>query len=223
MGLLHASLPAAVVMLGWALLSLFVLLSALSVRRAFLPRAGLQNLWFAALLIAAIAWSLHIKAGGEVSLGLIGSALFALLFGPARAILGLTAALALHTLAWDGSWINFGVNGVLLAVAPVLAADALQRHVVRRLPRNLFVFIIGNGLFVTLLVTAATSVSLIAAAAAVSHVAVAVDPETVGFALLLAWGEALLSGMIFSAMVVFVPHLVLTYRQDLYLPPRARL
>lgn len=223
MGLLHASLPAAVVTLGWMLLALFVLLSALSVRRSFLPRAGQQNLWFAALLTAAVAWSLHIKAGGEVHLGLIGSALFALLFGPARAILGLTVALALHTLASGGAWTNFGVNGMLLAVAPVLAADALQRQVVRRLPRNLFVFIIGNGLFVTLLVTAATSVALVAAAAAASQAAAAPDSATLGFALLLAWGEALLSGMIFSAMVVFVPHLVLTYRQDLYLPPRARL
>ena len=29
--------------------------------------------------------------------------------------------------------------------------------------------------------------------------------------------------MLFSALVIFSPHLVLTYRQDLYLPPRHAL
>jgi uncharacterized membrane protein len=38
--------------------------------------------------------------------------------------------------------------------------------------------------------------------------------------MLLAWGEALMSGMVFSALVVFLPQAVLTYRQDTYLPPR---
>jgi uncharacterized membrane protein len=36
----------------------------------------------------------------------------------------------------------------------------------------------------------------------------------------MAWSEALLSGMLLSALVIYRPHLVMTYRQDLYLPPR---
>ncbi len=44
--------------------------------------------------------------------------------------------------------------------------------------------------------------------------------DYVGYSLLLAWGEALLSGMIFSALVIFLPQVVLTYREDSYLPPR---
>jgi uncharacterized membrane protein len=46
--------------------------------------------------------------------------------------------------------------------------------------------------------------------------------DVLGYALLLAWGEALASGMVFSALVIYRPNLVLTYRQDLYLPPRGR-
>jgi len=44
--------------------------------------------------------------------------------------------------------------------------------------------------------------------------------DHLAYSLLLAWGEALLSGMLFSALVVFLPQAVLTYRQDVYLPPR---
>jgi uncharacterized membrane protein len=47
--------------------------------------------------------------------------------------------------------------------------------------------------------------------------------DHVAYSLLLAWGEAILSGMLFSALVLFTPQLVLTYRQDLYLPRRRAL
>jgi uncharacterized membrane protein len=118
-----------------------------------------------------------------------------------------------------GSWVNLGVNATLLAVVPAWLATALQRRL-ERLPPNLFIFIIGNGMFVTLLVTAIVSVSFIALAAFADGTPVSGD--LFAYSLLLAWGEALLSGMIFSALVVFLPGVVMTYRQDVYLPPRRR-
>ncbi len=86
-----------------------------------------------------------------------------------------------------------------------------------------FVFIIGNGMFVTSIVTACTSglillLSTLALASAPRLVA-----DHIAYSLLLAWGEALISGMLFSALVVFTPQVVLTYRQDLYLPRRRAL
>jgi uncharacterized membrane protein len=38
----------------------------------------------------------------------------------------------------------------------------------------------------------------------------------VGATLLLAWSEAIVSGMLLSALVVFRPDVVLTYREELY-------
>jgi uncharacterized membrane protein len=77
-----------------------------------------------------------------------------------------------------------------------------------------------RGLFVTLVVTALASALLLAASAAGEHAALRQVNEHLAYSLLLAWGEALVSGMIFSALVVFLPQAVLTYRQDTYLPPR---
>jgi uncharacterized membrane protein len=96
----------------------------------------------------------------------------------------------------------------------------LQRLIERKLPRNIFVFIIGNGLFVTMAVTALASALLLAAASIGAQAALRQLDEHIAYSLLLAWGEALVSGMIFSALVVFLPQIVLTYRQDTYLPPR---
>ena len=87
-----------------------------------------------------------------------------------------------------------------------------------RLPKNVFIFMIGHGMFVTLAVTVATTALLVVVSWILKPGPA--DLDQLAYALLLAWGEALASGMLFSALVIFGPHLVLTYRQDLYLPPR---
>ena len=73
------------------------------------------------------------------------------------------------------------------------------------------------GLAAPAAVNAAADATATAAAAPTAHLA-----DYIGYSLLLAWGEALLSGMVFSALVIFTPRLVLTYREDTYLPLRGR-
>lgn len=221
MNLLQDAAPLALVLIGWAVVVPWLALSLLAVRRRFLPSAAAEHAWLAAVVGTAFVWTLHVRSPVGLDFGLLGGALFALVFGRDRAILGLLAALALHTAMTDGSWLNFGINGTLLAVVPALAASRLQRLIERWLPKNIFVFIFGNGLFVTLLVTALASALLLAAAAAGSVADRSQWTEHLAYSLLLAWGEALVSGMIFSALVVFLPQAVLTYRQDTYLPPRS--
>lgn len=222
MELLQSPLPLWPAIAGWLVLLPAAARALLDARRGFLVEAGQQHLWLAGVVALAFLWQVQLHAGQSMHFGLLGAALFSLVFARSRAILGLLAALALHTAIYDGSWFNFGANGVLFGVLPATLATTLQRLIDNRLPRNLFIFIIGNGMFVTLAATAATSLALLAAglAAAPTHAAQNLG-DYVGYALLLAWGEALLSGMIFSALVIFVPGVVLTYRQDDYLPPRA--
>lgn len=220
MNLLYDNAPLTLVVLGWVVVTPWLALSLLSVHRQFLPSSVAEHAWLAAIVATAFLWVLHVHSPVGLDFGLLGGALFTLVFGRARAILGLLAALALHTLMNDGSWVNFGLNGTLLAVVPAFTASLLQHLIERWLPRNIFVFIFGNGLFVTLVVTALASVLLLAASAAAEHAAARQLNEHLAYSLLLAWGEALVSGMIFSALVVFLPQTVLTYRQDVYLPPR---
>ena len=221
MNLLHSAVSIEWAVFGW------LALLPLAMRALHRARAGAalqgpqQHLWLAGVVFLAWLWTLHVRTADGAAFGLLGAALYALVFGHHWARLGLLAAVALHTLLADGSWANFGVTGLLLAVVPTALAQALQRQVERRLPKNVFVFIIGNGMFVTLAVTAATSVLLLSAGWLMTPAAAVEDQ--LAYALLLAWGEALASGMLFSALVIFGPHLVLTYRQDLYLPPRRGL
>jgi uncharacterized membrane protein len=224
MHILHADLPFALALLGWAV-TLAALAQALwhlrRQRLPFLPDGAAQHGWLAAVVSVTMLWSLHVRSPLGLDFGLLGSALFALVYGRARATLGLLGAAALATALHGGTWLNLGVVGVALAVVPAWLATALQGQIERRLPRNLFVFIIGNGLFVTLVTTAVCS-ALLLSMAAVELPAMVPVGDHYAYALLLAWGEALLTGMLFSALVVFAPRAVLTYRQELYLPVRRR-
>lgn len=227
MNLLHVDAPLALALLGWCALLPFVLLSLLALRRPFLPDATAQHVWLAAVVGLAFLWMAQVRTGEGLHFGMLGATLMALLFGRARAMLGLLLALTLHTALTQGSWTNWGLNGLLLAALPVWATTALQQRLEQWLPKNLFIFIIGNGMFVTLAVTAATSLLLTGAAAwqlasADSPALSLLTGDAVGYSLLLAWGESLVSGMMFSALVIFAPTLVLTYREDLYLPRRRK-
>jgi uncharacterized membrane protein len=218
--MLHVPAPELLVAVGWVVVVVAAWLAVRTGRVAFLPTAQAQHAWFAAIVAVAMLWAMPVRSPIGLDFGLLGSALFAIVFGRARAIVGLLAALALSTTLEGGSWINFGINGTVLAVLPAWVATALQRQLERQLPHNVFVFIIGNGLFVTLVVTACTSALMMLVSTLALDAAPRVVADHVAYLLLLAWGEALISGMLFSALVLFTPQLVLTYHQDLYLPRR---
>jgi uncharacterized membrane protein len=134
-------------------------------------------------------------------------------------MLGLSLAVLLHTACTNGAWANLGFNGLLRAVLPACVVGACQRWIESRLPHNLFVFMIGNGMFTTLLATAVTGGLAFLVASTVGAAPGPIDVrQYFGPILLLAWSEAIVSGMLFCALAVFAPHLVLTYRQDRYLP-----
>ena len=210
---------------GWALFAVLVALAlrrALhpAVRREFLPQSIQQHAWLAGIVILGVLWSLRIRVGGGLHLSMIGVSLYALVFGYERALLGAAVALLGLTALTQGAWREVGTTGLLLVAAPARIATALQRLLAARLPRNLFVFIIGNGLFGTLIASGGAGAALLALQMATAATAFPNAGEIFGYALLLAWGEALASGMVFSALVIYLPQVVMTYAQDEYLPPR---
>ncbi len=212
---------------GWAILGIVLLVPALlwalrSVWGRFLAHDVTEHVWLGGALCVALLWMFEVRVGNGPGFGMLGCALYVLLFGRARGMLGLMIAVLLHTALHHGAWLNLGLNGVLFAVVPAILTSWLQTRIERALPHNVFVFIIGNGVFATLVATAMTSLALIAAALYSGAVPPVSDlSDYVDAAMLLAWGEALVSGMLFSALVIYVPAVVLTFRRDEYLPVRA--
>lgn len=210
-------LPFALAAVGWALFVLALAAAAQVVRRGFMRSDAAEHAWLGGAVFVALLWMLQVRVAGTPAFGMLGCALYALVFGYSRALLGLTLAVLLHAVMTGGSWVNLGLEGLLLAVVPSAAATVLREQIERRLPRNPFVFMIGNGMFSTLAATALTRLALIAATWPVGppHPAVALGAY-LGATMLMAWSEAIVSGMLLSALVVFRPELVLTYREELY-------
>lgn len=218
MELLYRPLTLGPALAGWLVLLPFALLALRALPALARASGGQQHAFALAAVACAFLWSLQIEGGGT-RFAMFGSALVALVCGRDRAILALLLALAAHTAFAGGAWRNFGLNGALLALLPVAVVATAQRLIEAHLPRNLFVFIIGCGLGASLLAAALTGLAV--QAVAVTWLAPsAARTDTVAYALLLAWAEALVSGMIFSSLVIFRPDAVATYRRDLYLPTR---
>jgi uncharacterized membrane protein len=217
MSLPHGIAPFELAAAGWVMFVPALAAALRAVRRSFLRPGIVEHAWLGGAVFVALLWMLQFRVGGGPAFGMLGSGLYALVFGYSRGLLGLTVAVALHAASGGGSWLNLGIDGLLLAVVPSGIATVVREQIERRLPRNPFVFMIGNGMFSTLAATALTRLALIAASSLAGPPRPTVTlGEYLGATMLLAWSEAIVSGMLLSALVVFLPEVVLTYREELY-------
>jgi uncharacterized membrane protein len=225
MDLLHARAALPLVLFGWIAFAMALIVARSRVRRPVFRIEAEEHAWYGGALLLALLWLLPIKIAHGPAFGMLGGGIYCLVFGPARGMFGLALAVLVHTACAHGDWANLGINASLLAAAPAGISCASQRFIARFLPRHLFVFLLGNGMISTLLATAIPGLlAQVAARASAADVTDLGWSQSLGPMLLLAYGEAIASGMLFSALVVFAPQAVRTYDADLYLArvPRGR-
>ncbi|WP_416047298.1 hypothetical protein [Cupriavidus basilensis] len=191
-----------------------------------LRRDDLQNGWLGALVFLALLWTLRTTLSGGLAIQMFGATLGVTLFGLPLALLSLfvvdlVSFLGLGYLAgdtwprldWSALWPRYLWMGLL----PALLSAALQGAMHRLLPRHPFVFILGHGYF------AAGLAALGAGAARAIWRSYSVGdgvlslPDTLTAVLLLAFGEAFLTGILVTVFVVYKPQWVVTFRDEEYL------
>jgi uncharacterized membrane protein len=200
-------------------LAALLVAAAAGVALAFRPLAvlrepALRAPWIAALVILPFAWS-TLRVPGGVALQLSGACLLVMMFGwplavwtilPVAAIsawlLGASPARALELAAWHG-------------VVPATFALAIGIAIRRRLPSHLFVYILGRGFI-------GTALALMAAGATATFARPLPEGTDAATMLvgtwLMAWGEALVTGMLTAIFVAFKPAWLLTWSDRRYLP-----
>lgn len=208
-------------------LSLAAMAWALSRRPwQLLRRDDLQHGWLGALVLLALLWTVRATLPGGLAIQLFGATLMVTLFGLPLALLSLfvvdlVSFLGLGYLAGDTwarlDWAALWPRYVWMGFLPALLSAALQGAMRRLLPRHPFVFILGHGYF------AAGLAALGAGAARAAWRSYSVGdgvlslPDTLTAVLILAFGEAFLTGMLVAVFVVYKPQWVVTFRDEEYL------
>ncbi len=202
--------------------------AALALALAFRPwqmlrEPALRHPWLATLVLLPWLWSTDARLPGGLPLQLSLAPLMVLMFGwplavvTAVVVAGLAAWLADPALAGGvDAWGRLTAHVALWSgVLPASFGLALGLATRRWLPRHLMVYILARGFFATLLAMTATGALWVATQPA---------PPGSDTQLLLvgrwliAWGDAVTTGMLTAVFVAFRPEWLATYSDRRYLP-----
>lgn len=183
-----------------------------------LKDSGRLHLWLGTIVFLMVLWS--IKAGIKPGLNfhLLGATLLTLMFGPGLAVTGMTLVLLGTTVSGMGGAFSFSLNALLMGVVPVALSHALYRTVDKFLPPHFFVYIFVAAFFGGALAMASCGLAVTGVLATSGAYSLAyLVREYLPYYILLAWGEALLTGMALTLMVVYRPGWVSTFDDTRYL------
>lgn len=181
-----------------------------------LDSAGAFSAWCIFIICLPLVWRFDVPVARGAALHLLGMPLFVLMFGRQLAIVGLAISVMAFTDIRDGLWANIGVNLLLLSILPAWCGDVVMRATRRFLPHHLFVYLLGNGFFGAMAMLAVTGL-ISFGVRAVWATASPLPADTIAYMLLLAWGEAFLTGFLLTMFTVYRPQWVLTFDDDVYL------
>ncbi len=175
------------------------------------------NVFLGATVTILALWLIRAGIKPGLNFHLLGATALTLMFRPSHALLSLALVTAAVTL-WDGEYKAYPANLLIMGVVPVLVSWSIYRVVDRRLPNHLFVYIFLNAFFGAALAAAAVGLASTGLAAALG----AYRPdyllrEYLPYYLLMAWSEALLTGMVVTLLVVYKPEWVATFDDRRYL------
>lgn len=151
------------------------------------------HLYLGATLTVSMLWHVRAQVEPTVTLHLIGATTLTLMFGWSLAILSTSLALVALTANGRAEWEMFAFNGLINGVVPVTLSQLSLLALRTWLPRNFFLYVLGNGFL-----TAGLSILL-----------------AIGLGLLLLWSGGIQSGDRISS--VYLPFLPLMFFPEAFL------
>ncbi|BCB26655.1 hypothetical protein SKTS_15410 [Sulfurimicrobium lacus] len=177
------------------------------------------HLWLGTCVSLMLMWS-YLKTGIKPGLNfhVLGATLFTLMFGPYLAIVGLSVVLLGVTYFGYSGWESFPANALLMGALPVAVSYAIYRLADGKLPNHFFVYIfinafLGGALAMTVVGLAVTGMFALSGAYSTDYLISNYLP----YYLLMAWSEAVLTGMLATLMVVYKPEWVSTFDDARYI------
>ncbi|GJH38874.1 energy-coupling factor ABC transporter permease [Paraburkholderia hospita] len=212
MGFLYTPLPLWVAVGGW--IAAVALLALALWKNPFkrLQEPVLQHVWLAIIVAVSVLWATNAWLEDGTVIHLLGATLVVTLFDWGLALIAMAIVTGLAAVVFDAPWQGIALTFLVFGAVPVGVSTLVQRASIAWLPRNLFMFIFGQGF-----VSPAIAVTVASAVALATHIALAggsmsVIPAGYAFSVfLLASGESWFTGMSTALIAVYRPAWVTTY------------
>lgn len=165
-----------------------------------------------------VMWQLNAGFRPGFNHHILGATLFVLMFGWQVAIVALSAIMLATWIRMDITMVSLGINGLTMIVVPVLFSEWVLRLTHKHMPKNLFLYVLGNGFLcggaaIMLAVAAGTLVML----ALSPHTWQSIQHNYLIAAPIIMITEAASTGIMITAFTVFKPEAVLNFSDEEYI------
>lgn len=198
---------------GWALLGWLLWRAWLSGTWRALAEPGRARLFFVACAVVLALWQVRTGVKPGLAFHLYGVAALTLMFGYWRAVLAGSLILLVQAALGRGSLVALGLDVVLTVALPAWLSWQTMRLLQKHLPRNFFVYALGNGFFGAALSVVAIGIAttLAMSASGAYTLDYLLAHYTPYATLLISWAEAFSTGMAVTVMAVYRPEWLETY------------
>jgi uncharacterized membrane protein len=204
--------------LGWAGVVVLLWFAWRSGDLARLKDAASLNLFLGISVALMVMWQIRTGVKPGLSFHLLGASLATLMFGFWRGWLAASLAALAAALTGKASLAGLGLESLIFCAVPAAITHHLFRFVDRKLPNHFFIYVLANGFFgaaFAIAVSALTATAALALSAAYT-LPYLLENYTPYF-VLLAWSEALTTGMCTTLMAVYRPEWLETFDDDRYI------
>jgi uncharacterized membrane protein len=205
----------------WWLVGLYGVTLLIALRLAPWGRLAVQgqlHVFLGAIVALIVLWHIRAHLQPGISFHLLGVTVITLMFGWSMAIVMASLALLAVCVNAGSGWQGYVVSFLTVALVPITLSQISLILVRSWLPRQFFVYVLGNGFFTAWLVGyvsgyLAMQLLVLSGAYTMAELQVTVMP----FFPLMFFPEALVNGWLITLMVLFCPTWVYSFSDEQYL------
>lgn len=186
--------------------------------RELLSNGARVNALIALSLGVFIMWQLNAGFRPGFNHHILGATLFVLMFGWEVAIVGISAIMIATWIRMDMTMVSLGINGLTMIAVPVLFSEWVLRLSRKHMPKNLFLYVLGNGFLCgggAIMLTVAAATLLMVALS--PHTWQSIQHNYLIAAPIIMITEAASTGIMITAFTVFKPEAVLNFSDEEYI------
>ncbi len=176
------------------------------------------NLFLVACASLLILWNLRAGVSPGLVMHYLGITAMTLTFGWQFAVIAAGLALVGIGFVVETDWSAFAVNALIIGVVPAMVTQALYRWIDRKLPNHFFIYIYLCAFLagaLGILASALFVIGLLSISGAYEMDKIVY--EYVAYLPLLVFPEAVLNGMVMTALVVLKPQWVCSFDDERYI------